>query len=238
LGTGALLLDRGANPNADDQGWTALHQVAITRSPHHDNVNPQPIPTGRLDSLDFVKALIAHGANINVRAKRSPNDHFRQWIRREGATPFLLAAKAADLPLMRLLVESGADPGLPTDAHVTPLAAAAGVGFCQGESPGTEAEALEAVKFTLALGGNVNSADDDGFTPMHGAATRGANSIIRFLYDNGAQLDPKSKEEGWTPWTMANGVMLADTFKRQLQSAEYLQTLLDQAKARARTNVP
>lgn len=226
---GALLLDRGADPNADGQGWTALHQLAITRSPHHDNVNPQRIPTGNLDSLDFVKALIAHGANVNVRAKKSPTDRFRQWIRREGSTPFFLAAKAADVPMMQLLVANGADPLMPTNAHVTPLAAAAGVGYCQGESPGTEAEALTAVKYTLQLGGDVNAVDDDGFTPMHGAATRGANSIIQFLYDHGAKLDLKSKADGWTPWTMANGVMLADTYKRQLQSAQYLRKLMDES---------
>src|SRR5262249_16116336 len=73
---GALLREKGADPNADGQGWTALHQVAITRSPHHDNVNAQPIPTGRLDSLDFIKALVAHGANVNVRARKSPTDRF------------------------------------------------------------------------------------------------------------------------------------------------------------------
>jgi ankyrin repeat protein len=224
---GTLLLEYGADPNGDGQGWAPLHQVALTRNPHHDNVAPQPIPTGRLDGLDLAKALIAYGADVNLQTKKTPTDGFRQWIRREGATAFFLAAKAADLPLMRLLVEHGADPLIPTNARVTPLAAAAGVGFCQGESPGTEVEALEAVKYALALGGSVSAADDDGFTPMHGAATRGANSIVQFLYDRGAKLDAKSKQEGWTPWTMANGVMLANTYKRQLATAEYIQKLTD-----------
>jgi len=227
---GELLLEWGADPNGDAQGWGPLHQVALTRSPHHDNVAPQPIPTGSVDSLDFVKALIAYGADVNLRTVRSPTDGFRQWIRREGATAFFLAAKAADVPLMRLLVESGADPNIPTKQHVTALAAAAGVGFCQGESPGTEAEAMEAVKYTLALGGDINAVDDDGFTPMHGAATRGANTIVQFLYDRGARLDVKSKEEGWTPWTMANGVMLANTYKRQLETADYLKRLMDRTQ--------
>jgi hypothetical protein len=60
---------------------------------------------------------------------------------------------------------------------------------------------------------------------MHGAATRGANSIVQLLFDRGARLDVKSKEEGWTPWTMANGVMLANTYKRQLETADYLARL-------------
>jgi ankyrin repeat protein len=227
---GVLLLEKGANANSDGQGWTALHQATLTRNPHHDNVNPQPIPAGAIDSLDFVKALLSHGADVNRRTIRTPTDGFRQWIRREGATAFFLAAKAADVPLMRLLVEKGADPLIPTKAGVTPLATAAGVGFCQGESPGTEAEALEAVKFAMQHGGDVNKADDDGFTPMHGAATRGANTIVQFLYDRGAKLDAKSKEDAWTPWTMANGVMLANTYKRQLATAEYLQGLMNHEK--------
>jgi ankyrin repeat protein len=226
----AMLLKWGADPNADAQGWAPLHQVALTRSPHHDNVAPQPIPTGTMDALDLVRMLVSAGADVNLRTRKSPSDGFRQWIRREGATPFFLAAKAADLPLMHLLLDLGADPNTPTAQHVTALAAAAGVGFCQGESPGTEAEALEAVKLTLSLGGDVNAADDDGFTPMHGAATRGANSIVQFLYDKGAKLDSKSKEEGWTPWKMADGVMLADTFKRQLATADYIQRLMERTQ--------
>jgi ankyrin repeat protein len=227
---GIKLLEWGANATLDDQGWTPLHQVALTRNPHHDNVAPQPRPSGSIDSLDFVTQLIAYGANVNARTVRSPTDGFRQWIRREGATAFFLAAKAADVPLMKLLVANGADPMLPTNAHVTPFAAAAGVGFCQGESPGTEAEALEAVTYLAQLGADVKAADDDGFTPMHGAATRGANAIVQFLFDRGARLDVKSKEEGWTPWTMANGVMLANTYKRQLATAEYIRKLMDQSQ--------
>ena len=227
---GLLLLAKGADPNADAVGWAPLHQVALTRSPHHDNVNPQRIPTGTVDSLDFAKALVSHGAEVNRRTTKSPTDGFRQWIRREGATAFFFAAKAADVPLMRLLVSLGADPSVPTAQGVTALAAAAGVGFCQGESPGTEAEALEAVTYALALGGDVNAADNDGFTPMHGAATRGANSIVQFLYDRGARLDAKSKADSWTPWTMANGVMLANTYKRQLATADYIRNLMDRVK--------
>lgn len=223
---GIYLLERGANPNADGQGWTAMHQAVISRSPHHENVNPQRIPTGGKDSLDFFRALVAHGADINKRMTRANIDTFRQWIQRDGATAFFLAAKAADVPLMRLLVEMGADPLIPTNAKVTPLAAAAGVGYCQGESPGTDAEALEAVKYALSLGGDVNATDDNGFTPMHGVAARGANDVGQYLYEQGARLTDKTKTEGWTPLDMADGVFIANTFKRQLHTAEFLRGLI------------
>lgn len=227
---GVYLLERGANPNADGQGWAPLHQAVITRSPHHADVNPQRIPSGKLDSLDFIKALIAHGADVNKRARNGNIDGFRQWIRREGATPFFLAAKAADVPLMRLLAEAGADPLLGTNLGVTPLAAAAGVGYAQGEAPGSHADALEAVKYAMSLGGKVDAVDDLGFTPMHGAAARGANDIAQFLFDNGARLDIATKVEGWTPLDVAEGVFIGGTYKRNLPTADKLRELAATAR--------
>ena len=74
-------------------------------------------------------------------------------LNRVGATPFLLAAKAVDLPLMRALLAEGADPARPNVDGTTPLMVAAGVGiWAPGESPGTEEEAVTAVKMLLDLG--------------------------------------------------------------------------------------
>ena len=49
----AVLVDRGADPNADAQGWTALHQIAWTRRPNGGLANLRPVPTGTLDSLSW-----------------------------------------------------------------------------------------------------------------------------------------------------------------------------------------
>lgn len=232
---GVYLLDRGANPNAAGQGWTPLHQTAITRSPHHQNVNPQRIPTGKLDSMDFIRALIAHGADVNQRTTQSRLDSFRNHVDRDGATAFWLAAKAADVPMMRVLVASGADPLISTNKHITPLAAAAGIGYGQGQSPGTDIEAVEAVRYAFELGGDVNAIDDDGWTAMHGAAGRGSNAIVQFLYDKGAKIDVATKAEGWTPWKVADGVYLAGTFKRQLHTADYIRQIMDREASRNQT---
>jgi hypothetical protein len=162
-----------------------------------------------------------------------------------------VAAKGADLPLMKLLVEHGADPLIPTVQNVTPLMAAAGLGFWDGESPGPESgvpesQALEAVKVALAAGNDVNAVTDFGPTPvdgdgatllhrhplnlrefgegalgdmrwggstaLHGAAIRGADSIVRFLVEQGARVDARNKL-GWTPLTVAQGVFVANTEK-------------------------
>ena len=170
----ATLAAKGADPNADDQGWTALHQLMWTRRPNFGRPPPPPVPTGNMDSLDLARTLLKHGANPNARQKREPRDNNRNAMNRIGATPFLLAAKAADVAMMKILLESGADPKLMTVEGITPLLAAAGVGIYKvGESPGSGEEALEAVKLLRDLGLDVNAVDENGDTPMHGAAFKG-----------------------------------------------------------------
>ena len=204
----AALLDKGANPNADKQGWTALHQIAWSRR-HNAGFNlPGPVATGGLDSLDLVRKLVQKGANVNARVTKEPRDGNRNQLDRIGSTPFLMAAKSDDVPLMRTLLETGADPSLTTRRGTTALMAAAGVGiWAPGENPGTHEEALAAVKLALEVGGGkVNDVDQDGETALHGAVYRGgAIPVIQFLIDKGAALDVKNKK-GWTPVIVADGV--------------------------------
>ena len=204
----SLLLDRGANPNADGQGWTALHQIAWSRR-HNAGFNlPGPVATGGVDSLDLVRKLVAKGADVNARQQKEPRDGNRNMLNRLGSTPFLLAAKADDVPLMRVLLECGADAKIATNNGTTALMAAAGVGiWAPGENPGTHEEALAAVKLVFeAGGGDVNAVDKEGETALHGAVYRGgAIPVIQFLIDRGARLDVVNKK-GWTPLTAADGV--------------------------------
>ena len=132
------------------------------------------MPTGRLDSLDLVRKLLAHGANVNARQKKEPKDGNRNMLNRIGATPFLLAAKSVDVPLMRLLLEHGADPKLTTEDGTTPLMAAAGVGiWAPGENPGTDEEALAAVKLRRTRRAAASTdVDKNGETALHGAMYR------------------------------------------------------------------
>ncbi len=104
-------------------GFTALHAITWVRKPIRGDGDPPPIGSGKLSSLEFVRQLVSHGADVNARHGKHKAGNGR--LNRTGATPFLLAAETADVPLMRLLVELGADPLLP---NADQLHAAAGGG--------------------------------------------------------------------------------------------------------------
>ena len=217
------LVERGADPNAAEQGWTALHQLSYTRRPNSGKGMP-PVPLlDRLDTLEFARFLLENGADPNLRQTRRFNNRERNNLNRVGSTPYLLAAKHADVPLMRLLADHGADTRLATDGGASPLMVAAGVGiFNVGESAGTNEEAFDAVRLAWELGDRrVLQADDRGYTALHGAALRGADPIVEFLVDRGADLLAESRE-GWTPLRIADGVHYTGTVKRADHTAELL----------------
>lgn len=203
------LVKAGADPNDQRSGFTALHTITWVRKPNRgdgEDGDPPPIGSGTMTSLQLVRELVAHGANVNARLKKGASG--RGILSKVGATPFLLAAVTADAPLMRTLVELGADPLLPNAEHCTPLMAAAGVGTrAPGEEAGTEPEVLEAVALALEWGGEVNAVDDNGETAMHGAAYKSLPKVVQFLADKGAKIEVWNKKNkyGWTPLSIAEG---------------------------------
>jgi len=226
---GSFLVDQGADVNADKQGFTALHQVTRIR---RTNIGflPPPIGKGTMSSLDLVKKLLASNAKVNAVMTRDFRDGYRNRLNRVGATPFLLAAKNVDTELMKVLLAAGANPLTANADNTTPLMVAAGVdmwnpGEDGGSTTDAEPEALEAVKMLVELGNDVNAANDRGETALHGAAYRGANTIVQYLVDKGARLDARSKQ-GWAPWTIANGVFYSLFFKEQKHTADYLAKLM------------
>lgn len=212
-----LLIDRGADIKAADwYGRTPLWAAVETRNMDFDNATFDN-SIDRAPFLALIKVLLDKGADPNVRMKEVPpirRAFLRvtgdlSWVDMTGQTPFLRAALAGDVAVMRLLLEYKADPQIPTFAGTTPLMIAAGINwvFSQTYDEG-QAARLEAVKLCHELGMDVNAVNSMGLTALMGAANNGSDDIIRFLVENGAKLDPKDKE-GRSALTWAEGVFLA-----------------------------
>ena len=228
---GVFLIDQGADVNAADQGWNALHQTIRLRRTNIGHL-PPPEGQGNLNNMDLIEKLLAAGIDVNAPMIADFRDGYRNRLNRVGATPFLLASKNVDTEVMRVLLDAGADPLIPNTDLTTPLMVAAGVDVWNpGEDGGSttehEPEALEAVKMLVELGNDVRAVNDRGETPLHGAAYRGAPSIVDYLVEQGAQLYARSVL-GWTPWTIANGVFYSGFYKEQPATANRLAELMEE----------
>ena len=187
-----LLLEAGADPNAAEAGFAAIHPAVM-----------------RQDEA-LVATLLDHGADPNAvlrtwtPARRSASDYnFAPPL--VGATPFWLAARFAAPSIMRLLAAGGADPlvvhhadykepgyARPVQESTTALMAATGMGggrlraWLPPARSEAEQRALEAVSVAVDLGIEVNATDAEGRTALDGARAARLMTVIEFLESRGA----------------------------------------------------
>jgi len=114
---------------------------------------------------------------------------------------------------------------------------ASGIGFYEGEHPGNPSICLEAVKLAHELGNDplavvdysdyrVGSPNWNGSTALHGAATRGADEMVKWLVEKGVQLDART-EFGMTAWDIADGSNIALVFHRWAETAALLARMME-----------
>ena len=251
----SVLLEHGANPNLPDPRGSPLHTVAWLRKPGADGaagVGNTPVgtpqQTGKVSAIELARKLLEHGANPNTRvewteprfgkeggtARNPPNIRLgRHLLSYRGATPFYVAAKNGDIELMRLLVEFKADPAITTLTGVTPLMVAAGLDTWEGETPGPytgvpEAERLEAVKFAVSLGADVNARANFGDYPMEGDVDY---TLLYYPHNIDTLLDLGVGDPRWNGSTPLIGAIMSN-------QPSIVQYLVDQgADVRATTTL-
>jgi uncharacterized protein len=237
LHVATFLLDHGAEVNTSDfWGRTPLWAAVDVRNMDLDHGVDKGVD--RAPIFDFIKLLIDQGANVNARTKEyHPGRRWLyslgdvSWVDMTGQTPFLRSALSGDTKVMRLLLEHGADPNIPTLAGTTALMAAAGVNWTVAQTYTVSKEALlEAVKICLEHGADVNAINSMGLTAVMGAANRGSDEILKYLVEKGARLDVKDAV-GRTPVTWAEGVFLASVgAERKPGTVVLLQQLMENRK--------
>ncbi len=195
----ALLLEKGADPNAADAGYTALH-AAVLRG-----------------DVDLVKALVSRGAAVDAKlTKGTPSRYYsKDWALNGtalvGSTPLWQAARYGDLPIMRVLAAAGGDPKFAMADGSTILIAAiqANSGFGTGDrrerylGPGDsipraeekESLTLDVTKLAIDLGADVNAATANGDTALHSAASQALDSVVQWLVEKGANLEAVNKRK-------------------------------------------
>jgi uncharacterized protein len=209
----AAILEKGADPNIPDStGTTALYALVDMHTLAPMQGRPAPKLVDALDAEALLKKLVERGANPNVRLLRPMLGRYHgsgDASLGEGTTPFLRAAKAVDLSMMRALLALGADPTVTKkDRTNAAMLVAAGQVFGLGAAAGpavTRQTTIEALKLCLDNGIDINAFNTTGQTALHIAAGRGLDEVVKFLAESGAKLQ-RTDKQGRTALDVALGV--------------------------------
>ena len=192
------LLEAGANPNVrlEKNLWYAefTTSVLVPAGLHYDGATPFWRAAQALD-VDAMQMLQAHGADPGTPTYKIPK---RKRARRDPEGEEAEEVDHSGIPAVPL--------GGP---FIYPVHAAAGAGYGQYFMAHAHRHVpdnwLPAVRFLIEeCGADVNARDANGYTPLHHAASRGDNGLIKYLMQKGADVMVVSRK-GQTTADMANG---------------------------------
>jgi uncharacterized protein len=202
-----VLVEAGAS--ADGGG---LFAVVEARN-RVNYVGEYQVPTGAESSLEVLKLMLSHGADLMSRLPEQLLDRDARFLPpppKITDLALIRAARSSDVEAMRALIEGGADPSLRDDKRGginTLLAVTMGPelpSLIEAERQPTEEKAIAAIDFLLDHGVDPSIANDVGATALHIAALRDYPGVIRHMAERGANLNVADRE-GLTPLDYALG---------------------------------
>jgi ankyrin repeat protein len=176
---------------------------------------PAPALRDSIDAVEMARILLRKGANPNLQLKQPIIGRHTAFqgdaSLGEGSTALARAAKSGDAPMIKALLDGGADPRI-TQKDGTTVAMIAATGRGQRSyagkdsvgTPATDADSLAALTLLLGTALDINAANANGQTALHSAAARGSDALVRLLIEKGARLDAKDRL-GRLPIDMARG---------------------------------
>jgi len=199
-----LLLDKGANPNANFDNVTPLYlavkypniEVAKALLAKGAEVNvsvrretPLEIAAERGD-LKMVRLLVAHKARINGNYVRRSSSRGVVYSG-SGETPLYAAVDNGHVKVACYLLTKGADINIGIRYGGMPLHAA------------IKNSNILMARALLQHGAKVNARTREGMTPLHMAAARGRPELIQLLLQTQADVNARTPKRDETPLVFA-----------------------------------
>ncbi|HEY4130474.1 MAG TPA: ankyrin repeat domain-containing protein, partial [Gemmatimonadaceae bacterium] len=196
------LLDKGADPNVrlNAQPWYfAFNNCGNANCGLEDLEGTNAFWRAAYGTdVEAMKLLVKYHADTNVPSYKDPKKAAGRGRGRGG------------IPALKLPPDiDSASKAVPPGIGVFPIHAAAGVGYGNGYAGNSHRHAPDGWMPTMrymveVLHADVNARDENGFTPLHHAAARGDNEMIKYLVAHGADVHAVAKN-GMTVVDMANG---------------------------------